>query len=144
MLALNILKATEKFSRPKPRYTEASLVKQLEEMGIGRPSTYAPTLSTIIRREYVVKQDKKGQEREYNELERLNVQLTRNKGKETVGVEKSKLFSTNTCMVVNDFLVDLFPDVVDCSFTANVEKGFDEIAEGKLSWQQMIDGFRCV
>lgn len=141
VLALNILKATEKFSRPKPRYTEASLVKQLEEMGIGRPSTYAPTLSTIIRREYVVKQDKKGQEREYNELSLRNDQLTETKGKETFGAEKSKLFPTNTGMVVNDFLVDLFPDVVDFSFTANVEKEFDEIAEGKLSWQQMIDGF---
>ncbi len=141
VLNLDVLKATEKFSRPKPRYTEASLVKQLEEMGIGRPSTYAPTLSTIIKREYVVKQDKKGQERDFKELILKQNELKETKGKETFGAEKAKLFPTNTGMVVNDFLVELFPDVVDFSFTANVEKEFDEIAEGKLPWQQMIDGF---
>ncbi|MDF7820381.1 type I DNA topoisomerase [Runella sp. MFBS21] len=140
-LLLNFLKATQKFSRPKPRFTEASLVKQLEEMGIGRPSTYAPTLSTIIKREYVVKQDKKGQEREFKELVLKQNEIKETKGKENFGAEKAKLFPTNTGMVVNDFLVELFPDVVDYSFTANVEKEFDEIAEGKLSWQQMIDGF---
>lgn len=140
-LLLNLLKATQKFSRPKPRFTEASLVKQLEEMGIGRPSTYAPTLSTIIKREYVVKQDKKGQEREFKELVLKQNEIKETKGKENFGAEKAKLFPTNTGMVVNDFLVELFPDVVDYSFTANVEKEFDEIAEGKLSWQQMIDGF---
>ncbi len=141
ILLLNILKATERFSRPKPRYTEASLVKQLEEMGIGRPSTYAPTLSTIIKREYVMKQDKKGQERDFKELALRNNEIKETVGKETYGAEKAKLFPTNTGMVVNDFLVDLFPNVVDFSFTANVEKEFDEIADGKLSWQQMIDGF---
>lgn len=140
-LLLNLLKATQKFSRPKPRFTEASLVKQLEEMGIGRPSTYAPTLSTIIKREYVVKQDKKGQEREFKELVLKQNEIKETIGKENFGAEKAKLFPTNTGMVVNDFLVELFPDVVDYSFTANVEKEFDEIAEGKLSWQQMIDGF---
>jgi DNA topoisomerase-1 len=140
-LLLNFLKATEKFSRPKPRFTEASLVKQLEEMGIGRPSTYAPTISTIIRREYVVKQDKAGQQREFRELTLRNDNIQEIKGKENFGAEKAKLFPTNTGMVVNDFLVDLFPDVVDFSFTANVEKEFDEIADGKLSWQKMIDGF---
>lgn len=140
-LSLNHLKATQKFSRPKPRYTEASLVKQLEEMGIGRPSTYAPTISTIIRREYVVKQDKKGQEREFKEFTLRQDEIKETKGKETFGAEKAKLFPTNTGMVVNDFLVDLFKDVVDYSFTANVEKEFDEIADGKLSWQKMIDNF---
>lgn len=141
ILALDILKATERFSRPKPRFTEASLVKQLEEMGIGRPSTYAPTLSTIIKREYVVKQDKKGMERDYKELTLKQNEIKEVKGKENYGAEKAKLFPTNTGMVVNDFLVELFPNVVDFSFTANVEKEFDEIAEGKLPWQQMIDGF---
>ncbi|AXE17040.1 type I DNA topoisomerase [Runella rosea] len=141
ILNLDFLKATEKFSRPKPRYTEASLVKQLEEMGIGRPSTYAPTLSTIIKREYVVKQDKKGLERDFKELILKQNQLKESVGKENYGAEKAKLFPTNTGMVVNDFLVELFPNVVDFSFTANVEKEFDEIAEGKLPWQQMIDGF---
>ncbi len=110
-------------------------------MGIGRPSTYAPTLSTIIKREYVVKQDKKGMERDYKELTLKQNEIKEVKGKENYGAEKAKLFPTNTGMVVNDFLVELFPNVVDFSFTANVEKEFDEIAEGKLPWQQMIDGF---
>ncbi|MEZ4903609.1 MAG: type I DNA topoisomerase [Spirosomataceae bacterium] len=141
VLLLDRLKATEKFSRPKPRYTEASLVKQLEEMGIGRPSTYAPTISTIIKREYVVKQDKPAQQREFKELTLHKNTIQEKKGTENFGAEKAKLFPTNTGMVVNDFLVDLFPDIVDFSFTANAEKEFDEIAEGKVSWQKMIDAF---
>ncbi|WP_234734077.1 type I DNA topoisomerase [Tellurirhabdus bombi] len=140
-LNLDNLKATEKFTRPAPRYTEASLVKKLEEMGIGRPSTYAPTISTIIKREYVVKQDKAGQERSYNELILKAKQISETVGKETFGSEKSKLFPTNMGIVVNDFLVEFFTDVVDYKFTATVEKDFDEIAGGKLSWQDMIGNF---
>ncbi|GAA4404396.1 type I DNA topoisomerase [Nibrella viscosa] len=141
LLNLGQMKATEKFSRPQPRYTEASLVKKLEEMGIGRPSTYAPTISTIINRGYVVKQDKAGQERPFKELilERNAVRETT--GKETFGSEKAKLFPTNTGMVVNDFLVEYFPEIVDYKFTATVEKEFDEIAEGKLNWQRMLEEF---
>ncbi|GAA4463342.1 type I DNA topoisomerase [Nibrella saemangeumensis] len=141
LLNLGQMKATEKFTRPQPRYTEASLVKKLEEMGIGRPSTYAPTISTIINRGYVVKQDKAGQERAFKELilERNAVRET--SGKETFGSEKAKLFPTNTGMVVNDFLVEYFPEIVDYKFTATVEKEFDEIAEGKLNWQRMLEEF---
>lgn len=141
ILALNHLKATERFSRPNARYTEASLVKKLEEMGIGRPSTYAPTISTIIKREYVIKQDKVGQERNFKELILKSNVIKETVGKETFGSEKAKLFPTNSGVVVNDFLVDLFPNVVDFSFTAKVEKEFDEIADGKLVWQTMIDNF---
>ncbi len=138
---LNNLKATERFSRPSARYTEASLVKKLEEMGIGRPSTYAPTLSTIIRREYVLKEDRPGQERQFKEMVLQNDQIKESVNKETFGSEKAKLFPTNTGVIVTDFLVELFPNVVDFSFTVNVEKEFDDIADGKLSWQKMIDGF---
>jgi DNA topoisomerase I len=141
LLALNFLRGTERFTRPKPRYTEASLVKQLEEMGIGRPSTYAPTISTIVRREYVIKQDKVAQQRKIQELTLKNDVIVVATNTENYGAEKAKLFPTNTGMVVNDFLVDLFTDIVDFSFTASVEKEFDEIADGKLSWQKMIDGF---
>jgi len=140
-LNLDAMKATEKFSRPAPRYTEASLVKKLEEMGIGRPSTYAPTISTIIKREYVVKQDKPGLEREFLEFTLKARQISEKKGKETYGSEKAKLFPTNTGIVVNDFLVEFFPDIVDYKFTATVEKDFDEIAGGKLEWQDMIRNF---
>lgn len=141
VLNLDTMKATERFTRPAPRYTEASLVKKLEEMGIGRPSTYAPTISTIIRREYVVKQDKPGQERDFKELTLKNKQISERVGKENFGSEKAKLFPTNTGMVVNDFLVEFFPDIVDYKFTATVEKDFDEIADGKLIWQDMIRNF---
>ena len=141
IIDLNNLKATERFSRPPARYTEASLVKKLEEMGIGRPSTYAPTLSTIIRREYVIKEDRAGQERAFREMVLQGDVLKETVGKENYGSEKAKLFPTNTGVIVNDFLVELFPDVVDYSFTVNVEKEFDDIAEGKLPWQKMIDSF---
>jgi DNA topoisomerase-1 len=141
VLALEVLKATERFSRPPARYTEASLVKKLEEMGIGRPSTYAPTISTIIKREYVVKEDRPGRERKFKELTLKANQLSEKTSTETFGAEKAKLFPTNTGMLVNDFLVKHFPSIVDYSFTATVEEEFDKIAEGRLEWQRMIDNF---
>ncbi len=140
-LDLDILKATERFTRNPPRYTEASLVKKLEEMGIGRPSTYAPTISTIIRREYVVKEDRQGQERKYNEITLKDNKIRKQENTETFGNEKAKLFPTSAGMIVNDFLVANFDDIVDFSFTAHVEKDFDNIADGKVQWQDMIDGF---
>lgn len=140
-LQLGQKKATEKFTRPQPRYAEASLVKKLEEMGIGRPSTYAPTISTIVNRGYVVKQDKPGQERKFTEFTLQNDQITETSGKENFGSEKAKLFPTNTGIVVNDFLVEYFPDIVDFKFTATVEKDFDEIADGKMNWQTMLQDF---
>lgn len=141
VLNLDHLKATERFSRNPPRYTEASLVKKLEEMGIGRPSTYAPTISTIIRREYVIKEDRAGHEREFSEITLKNDEVKKKINTETFGTEKAKLFPTSAGMIVNDFLVNHFEDIVDFSFTANVEKDFDNIAEGKVQWQDMIDGF---
>lgn len=140
-LNLGLMRATEKFTRPQPRYAEASLVKKLEEMGIGRPSTYAPTISTIINRGYVVKQDKPGQERKYIEYTLQSDQISETSGKETFGSEKAKLFPTNTGIVVSDFLVEYFPDIVDYTFTATVEKDFDEIADGRMNWQTMLEGF---
>lgn len=140
-LMLGQMKATEKFSRPQPRYAEASLVKKLEEMGIGRPSTYAPTISTIINRGYVIKQDKPGQERKFQEFTLQNNQIRETSGKETFGSEKAKLFPTNTGIVVNDFLVEYFPDIVNYQFTATVEKEFDEIADGRMNWQKMLEEF---
>ncbi|GAB3181593.1 type I DNA topoisomerase [Telluribacter humicola] len=140
-LNLSDMKATERYSRNPPRYTEASLVKKLEEMGIGRPSTYAPTISTILRRGYVVKEDRPGQEREFKELTLKDNEIKAKVSKETYGTEKAKLFPTSTGMIVNDFLVNHFQDIVDFSFTANVEKDFDNIAEGKVPWQGMIDNF---
>ena len=140
-LDLSVMKASEKFTRPQPRYAEASLVKKLEEMGIGRPSTYAPTISTIVNRGYVVKQDKPGTERKFLEYTLQREQITETSGKENFGSEKAKLFPTNTGIVVNDFLVEYFPDIVDFKFTANVEKEFDEIADGKMNWQKMLGDF---
>ncbi|GAA4436468.1 type I DNA topoisomerase [Ravibacter arvi] len=141
VLDLNTLRAAERFTRPPARYTEASLVKKLEEMGIGRPSTYAPTISTIIKREYVLKEDRPGLERNYKEFVLKNGSVTEGLKKETYGTEKAKLFPTNAGIIVNDFLVNNFEDIIDFSFTANVEKDFDNIAEGKLPWQKMIDNF---
>jgi DNA topoisomerase-1 len=141
ILKLADMKATERFTRNPPRYTEASLVKKLEEMGIGRPSTYAPTISTIIRREYVIKEDRMGFERDFRELTLANDQIVSKVNKEVYGSEKSKLFPTSTGMVVNDFLVHNFNDIIDYSFTANVEKDFDHIADGELSWKKMISNF---
>ncbi|GHM98561.1 DNA topoisomerase 1 [Cytophagales bacterium WSM2-2] len=140
-LTLDELSATETFSRHPARYTEASLVKKLEELGIGRPSTYAPTISTVQKRGYVVKESREGEERKYKVLTLKDNKIS-NKGEtEITGAEKNKLFPTNTAMIVNDFLVEHFSEVTNYSFTAEIEKEFDEIANGKLKWQKMLDGF---
>lgn len=140
-LDLKSMLAKEGFTRHPPRYTEASLVKKLEEMGIGRPSTYAPTISTIQKRNYVEKDAREGHERISIECTLENGEIKRHEAVEITGAEKNKLFPTNTAMVVNDFLVDHFPNVIDYNFTADVEQQFDEIAEGKTVWNQMIDSF---
>lgn len=141
VLDLNKLTSRESFSRPPARYTEASLVKKLEELGIGRPSTYAPTISTIQKREYVVKENRDGIERKYRELTLENDKVEEHTKSEITGTEKAKLFPTNVAMVVNDFLVEHFPNVIDFSFTAKVEEEFDEIAHGRQSWDGMISNF---
>jgi len=140
-LELILMRSRMGFSRPPARYTEASLVKKLEEMGIGRPSTYAPTISTIQKREYVIKEYREGRERAYVELTLQNGTIERQEKTEITGTEKNKLFPTNTAMVVNDFLVSHFENIVDYSFTARVEKQFDEIARGGQPWDRMIDSF---
>jgi DNA topoisomerase-1 len=128
-------------SRPPARYTEASLVKKLEELGIGRPSTYAPTITTIQKREYVVKEAREGKDRNYKVLTLKDDNISGELLTEITGAEKNKLFPTNTAMVVNDFLVEHFPDITDFSFTSEIEQEFDEIATGKLGWKKMIDNF---
>lgn len=141
VLSLDHMTAKEGFTRNPPRYTEASLVKKLEEMGIGRPSTYAPTISTIQKREYVIKENRDGVERNYQELTLKSDDIKTETKTEITGTEKSKLFPTNIAMVVNDFLVDHFPNVIDYSFTARVEEEFDQIAHGYQAWDKMIDTF---
>jgi len=140
-LSLDKMIAREGFSRASARYTEASLVKKLEEMGIGRPSTYAPTISTIQKREYVVKENRDGVDRNYQEIVLANNQVDVQTKTEVTGAEKAKLFPTNIAMVVNDYLVKNFERVVDYSFTANVEEEFDQISSGHLEWNQMIENF---
>jgi DNA topoisomerase-1 len=140
-LALQEMKGRETFSRASPRYTEASLVKKLEELGIGRPSTYAPTISTIQRREYVIKESRDGTPRDYVEMIIAKGEFKEATKTENTGAEKQKLFPTNIAMVVNDFLVEHFPNVIDFSFTARVEKEFDDIAAGGQVWQDMLDSF---
>ena len=140
-LKLNELTATETFSRHAARYTEPTLVKKLEELGIGRPSTYAPTISTIQKRGYVVKESREGKERKYKVYSLADNQVTNKLESEITGAEKNKLFPTNIAMVVNDFLVEHFPDITDYSFTATIEQEFDEIANGKIQWQKMIEQF---
>lgn len=138
--AKNIV-ATERFTQHPLRYTEASLVKKMEELGIGRPSTYAPTISTIQQREYVEKGDKKGEERKYGTLTLAGGKIKKAQKKELFGNEKGKLLPTDVGTVVNDFLLQYFPEIIDYHFTANVEKEFDEIAEGRENWQQMMSDF---
>ena len=140
-LVLDEMIATQRFSKHPPRYTEASLVKKLEELGIGRPSTYAPTISTIQKRQYVVKTDKEGVEREYKVLKLKDSQLDGAISKEKTGAEKAKLFPEDIGLVVNDFLVEHFDNVLDYNFTANVEKEFDRIAAGETEWNAMIKQF---
>ena len=135
------LTATQRYTRHSARYTEASLVKKLEELGIGRPSTYAPTISTIIKRTYVEKKDKEGTPRNYRVLRLKNGIIEKQTDTEMTGAEKAKLFPSDLGMVVTDFLNQHFVRVMDYSFTANIEKEFDEIAEGNLSWQQMVEAF---
>ena len=142
-LNLDTMQARQTFSRPPARYTEASLVKKLEEMGIGRPSTYAPTISTIQKRGYVEKEDREGKERAYQQLT-IQIPATEVVTKtltEITGTEKKKLFPTDIAMVVNDFLTEYFSNVLDYSFTAEVEKEFDEIAQGQKEWIKMLDSF---
>ncbi|HEX8278576.1 MAG TPA: type I DNA topoisomerase [Segetibacter sp.] len=141
LLDLREMRATQKFTRPAPRYTEASLVKKLEELGIGRPSTYAPTITTIMKRNYVEKRDKEGIKREANVLKLKNDEIKKEVITENIGAEKGKLFPTDLGMVVTDFLKQHFKKVMDYSFTAGIEEEFDEIADGKLQWNVMIDSF---
>ena len=141
VLQMKEMVATQRFTQRPLRYTEASLVKKLEELGIGRPSTYAPTISTIQQREYVEKGDKKGEERMYDVLKMMNGKLKKSSKKEIVGSEKGKLIPTDIGIVVNDFLIHSFPDIVDYNFTANVEKEFDEIADGRENWHEMMRDF---
>ena len=140
-LAMQQMTATQKFDRPAPRYTEASLVKKLEELGIGRPSTYAPTIGTVQKRGYVVKESREGTPRPYRVLTLKDAAINAETASEKVGAEKQKLFPTDIGMVVNDFLVEHFPGVVDFQFTANVEEEFDVIAEGNENWREMIRRF---
>ena len=133
--------ATERFTQGPLRYTEASLVHKMEELGIGRPSTYAPTISTIQQREYVQKGDKKGEERIYTIDTLKGIKVTQKTRKEMVGSDKGKLLPTDIGTVVNDFLMKYFPAIMDYNFTAKVEQEFDEIAEGKESWTKMLKDF---
>ncbi|MFV0606663.1 MAG: type I DNA topoisomerase [Niabella sp.] len=140
-LPLVQMTATEKFTRAQPRYTEASLVKKLEELGIGRPSTYAPTISTIQKRGYVEKRDKDGTPRDYRILVLKNNQINKSKATENTGAEKAKMFPTDLGLVVTDFLKQYFEDIMDYGFTARIENEFDEVADGKLEWNKMINDF---
>lgn len=133
--------ATERFTQRPPRYTEASLVRKLEELGIGRPSTYAPTISTIQNREYVEKSNIEGVQRSYNVLVLKNGKISDKDNVEITGADKNKLIPTDIGMVVSDFLTEYFPNILDYNFTANVEKNFDQIAEGKENWTKSIDKF---
>jgi DNA topoisomerase-1 len=138
---LSHVDAVQRFTQPPSRYTEASLVKKLEGLGIGRPSTFAPTISTVQKRGYVVKEMREGTERKYNVLTLKDGEITSITKTEITGAEKSKLFPTDVGMVVNDFLVANFGEILDYNFTAHVEEEFDIIADGKLSWQKMLKEF---
>ena len=141
VLSFREMKAIERFSRALPRYTEASLVKKLEELGIGRPSTYAPTISTILKRGYVEKRDKDGTQRSYSVFVLSNDKVQQQTETENTGAEKSKLFPTDLGLVVTDFLKQYFDDIMDYGFTARIEAEFDEVAMGKMRWNKMLDDF---
>ena len=138
---LNEMIATERFTRPQSRYTEASLVKKLEELGIGRPSTYAPTISTIIKRTYVEKRDKEGVKRDYRVIKLVSDKVSKSVETENTGAEKSKLFPTDLGTVVTDFLIQHFTQVLDYGFTAKIESEFDHIADGQENWSEMLKDF---
>ena len=140
-LQLKTMKARQRFTPAPPRYSEASLVHKLEELGIGRPSTYAPTISTIQQREYVKKGDTEGSPRPYREIILKDGNLTAADLTENTGSNRGKLVPTDTGSVVNDFLMEYFPEIMDYHFTANVEKDFDEVAEGKMNWTKLISDF---
>lgn len=140
-LEMNEITSTQRFTQHPPRYQEASLVRKLEELGIGRPSTYAPTISTIQKRGYVVKEEREGKERNYQILTLTKDGIKETKATERTGAEKNKLFPTDTGLVVTDFLTEHFKEIMDYSFTADVEKQFDDIADGQLQWNKMIEKF---
>lgn len=141
VLHLKSMEANQRFSRPPYRYTEASLVKKLEELGIGRPSTYAPTISTIQNRKYIEKGTSEGDYRDYIQMRLIDNDVVSKKIKEKVGANKGKLVPTDVGVIVNDFLVANFKNILDYSFTAKVEESFDQIAEGSENWTNMIRGF---
>ena len=140
-LAMQETTATERFTLKPPRYTEAALVRKMEELGIGRPSTYAPTISTIQNREYVEKGNVEGVERIYNVITLSNDKIKDTDKKEITGADKNRLIPTDTGIVVNDFLVEYFASILDYNFTAKVEKNFDKVAEGKVEWKKLIEEF---
>jgi DNA topoisomerase-1 len=140
-LPLKEMQAIERFTRPLPRYTEASLVKKLEELGIGRPSTYAPTISTILKRGYVEKRDKEGVKRDFRIFRLKENTVEKLVEQENTGAEKAKLFPTDLGLVVTDFLKQYFDDIMDYHFTARIEEEFDDVAQGKIQWNKMIDDF---
>ena len=140
-LSFKDMKAIERFTRALPRYTEASLVKKLEELGIGRPSTYAPTISTILKRGYVEKRDKDGVQRNFCVFVLRDDQIQKKSETENTGAEKSKLFPTDLGLVVTDFLKQYFDDIMDYGFTARIEEEFDEVAQGKMKWSNMLNDF---
>ncbi|MDR2498970.1 MAG: type I DNA topoisomerase [Tannerellaceae bacterium] len=140
-LSMQMITATERFAQRPPRYTEASLVRRLEELGIGRPSTYAPTIHTIQNREYVIKSDLEGSQRKYIAMTLAKGKIAVQEKTEKVGADKNKLMPTDIGAIVNDFLTEYFPGILDYNFTANVEKEFDHIAEGTIVWTEAIDRF---
>ena len=141
LLSMEVCEASEHWTQHPPRYTEASLVKKLEDLGIGRPSTYAPTISTILKREYIIKEDREGETHNSVALTLKGGQIKRTEKVEKGYAEKGKLFPTDIGCVVNDFLMDHFSNIMDYNFTATVEKDFDEIAAGKKEWRKVIDRF---